>query len=104
MPKIELFIPSAIFDITEIEDILRITFPDDCPYRDQFFYFSKAKGQNLNQPAGWKLKTDGSALIVILNLRKNRYEQIQWEFLTIQIERYLKERCNNETDQIEHCE
>lgn len=92
MPKIELYLPASVFEIQEIEGTLRISFPYDCSYNECFFYFPGSKEYAAPQAGGWRLRIDGSASITILNLFKRKYDEILWEFLAIQIERYLREK------------
>ena len=92
MPKIELYLPTSVFEIQEFDDILRVKFPYDCSYNEWFFYFPRAKEFAAPQIGGWRLKIDGSVSITILNLLKCKYDEIVWEFLAIQIERYLREK------------
>ena len=92
MPKVELYLPTSVFDVQEFEDTLRIRFPYDCSYNEWFFYFPRSEEFTVRQTDGWRLKIDGSVSITILNLLKRKYDEILWEFLAIQIERYLRER------------
>ena len=88
----DVLIPFGIFEVLENEDLFKFIFPNDCPYKGQFFYGNKSIVKIDEKAGGYYLKQKSKTLVALYDLEKRKYREIEWKYLAMQIENYLINR------------